>query len=186
MRAPESIARGGRSSPRAAHVRSSGERPASFASARAEVAGGEAGVQPRLGVEQKGTGERDALARLEAPHDRVEVAAARAQDDLDAVEHPGHASRRRRLSARPASTTADCGTASTWPGGRYEITRGFRTMPPQRVADRPGLLGRDVRMHRAPPAHPLKIGERPGLPRLAVDRAAARVDGESSGWSGQT
>ena len=57
----------------------------------AEVAGGEARVQPGLGVEQERAGGRDPLARLEAAHDRVEVAASRSQDDLDPVEHPGHA-----------------------------------------------------------------------------------------------
>ena len=87
-----------------------------FASARTEVAGREAGVQPRLGVEQKGTGERDALARLEAPHDRVIVAAARAQDDLDAVEHPGHALDEDDL-ARAGVDDRRSGTVSTWPAG---------------------------------------------------------------------
>ena len=98
--------------------RAGSRRCAAIASPRrAEVAGGEARVQPGLGVEQEGPGDRDALTRLEAPDDRVEVAAARAQDDLDAVEHAGHALDEDDLALAPVSTTADCGTASTWPAG---------------------------------------------------------------------
>ncbi len=147
---------------------------AAFASARSEVAGRETGVQARLGVEQKRTGERDALARLKAPNDRVRVAAARAQNDLDAVEHAGHALDEDDL-ARAGVDDRRVGHAQHLTGRTSTRSLGAsRSMPPHALQTAPGLVGRHIRMHRAPPAQPLIIGERPGLARLPVDRTTAR------------
>ena len=57
---------------------------------RAEVAGRQARVQPRLGVEQEGPRDGHLLAGFQAPHNRVGITAARTEHDLDAVEHAGH------------------------------------------------------------------------------------------------
>ena len=148
-----------------------------------EVAGREAGVQARLGIEQKCTGGRDPLAGLDAPDDRVVVAATGTQDHLDTVEHPGHSLDEHDL--------AGAGVDNGRPRDGQDLVRraigddaGLEGHPATRATNRSGMIGRDVRVHRAPPSQPLVIGQWPRHPDVTVDRATARLGSEGVGMVG--
>ena len=87
-------------------------------------------------------------------------------------------SRQKRPFAGPCRRPPRRGTVSTWPAGLKRDHAGLEDHAAARLARRSRPVGRDIGVHRAPPAQPLKIGERPLRSRLPIDRTPAGFDGK--------
>ena len=140
-------------------------------STRSKVACGEARIQSRLRVQQESAADRDALAGFESARHRIDVAAARADDDLHAVEHPGH-------SLDEHDRAGACIDHGRFGHGEHLARRPIRDDPRDQLpaaaglARRFGVIGRDVRVHRAPPVDALIVEQGLALQIVvAVDRA---------------
>ena len=130
-----------------------------FAPARAEISGGQARVQSRFGVEQKGPGNRDFLAGFQPAHHRVEVAATRPEHHLDAVKHPGHALDEDHFLATPVDHRRSRHGQNLPRGSKRDNPR-LELHPAAGAAFFTGVIGSDCRMHRTPEPNALVLEKR--------------------------